>query len=628
MKFVSFRIENFRNILDSGWVAVDRDITCLVGKNESGKTAVLHALYRLNPAYHAEFHPGEHYPRWLLARDKKSGVIDQTKAVTGIFELSDDDIKAVEAHLGTGAMKSRRFEFSRGYRGTDGVVDLDSTAIMANIFTAAGASDALRRRFDRTMNLDGLRVAVAEAIDTAANDSSPAPDEELTALRAAIAAALSDAHSANERAVTLLAPRMPGFFYFSEYSILPGRIPLDALDNAQSVTYAEGLRTAQALLDAAGTTTDALRSSDFEDRTAELEVVSNELTAQVLEFWSQSEELEVKIELDHAAADTSRRSQAPTEHVATYLDLRVKDRRHGFTYNFSRRSDGFQWFFSFLAAFSAFDGKDVVVLLDEPGLTLHARAQADFLRFIEKRLAPSAQILYTAHSPYLIDTSDLDRIRVVEDAGTTGGATVSAEMPSASADTLMPLYTALGYRVTRDLLDAPRNLFVSSMTELMFCKIISIHLKAHGRTGLDDSWRMIPAGDSTELCAAAAFIGHKEGATVLTDGSITQPLLHRRIVSVAQITRFEHADIEDLFEVSDYLALYSRAFQVRLHPTQLPPGAGIIDRIARIRGSAFTDRERVADLLLRDRPKAVGRLGATTLANFEALFELINATRA
>ncbi len=49
------RVALFRNIIDSGWVPVDADVTCLVGKNESGKTAFLQALYRLNPVYADEF---------------------------------------------------------------------------------------------------------------------------------------------------------------------------------------------------------------------------------------------------------------------------------------------------------------------------------------------------------------------------------------------------------------------------------------------------------------------------------------------------------------------------------------------------------------------------------------------
>jgi recombinational DNA repair ATPase RecF len=65
MKLIAFRVQKFRNIIDSEEVAIQPDVSNLVGKNESGKTAALNALYRLNPAYGEKFDVGEHYPRWM-----------------------------------------------------------------------------------------------------------------------------------------------------------------------------------------------------------------------------------------------------------------------------------------------------------------------------------------------------------------------------------------------------------------------------------------------------------------------------------------------------------------------------------------------------------------------------------
>ena len=46
------RVTNFKIVEDSNEFMLDR-VTCLIGKNESGKTAILDALHRLNP-YDAE----------------------------------------------------------------------------------------------------------------------------------------------------------------------------------------------------------------------------------------------------------------------------------------------------------------------------------------------------------------------------------------------------------------------------------------------------------------------------------------------------------------------------------------------------------------------------------------------
>ena len=48
MKLTRARITNYKSIDDSGWVDI-QNVTCFVGKNESGKTAFLQALKKLNP---------------------------------------------------------------------------------------------------------------------------------------------------------------------------------------------------------------------------------------------------------------------------------------------------------------------------------------------------------------------------------------------------------------------------------------------------------------------------------------------------------------------------------------------------------------------------------------------------
>ena len=45
MKLIRARVTNYRAIDDSGWVNIN-EVTSMVGKNESGKTAFLQALRR------------------------------------------------------------------------------------------------------------------------------------------------------------------------------------------------------------------------------------------------------------------------------------------------------------------------------------------------------------------------------------------------------------------------------------------------------------------------------------------------------------------------------------------------------------------------------------------------------
>ena len=119
MKLKSFQVTNFRSIRDSGLVKVD-DITCLVGKNESGKTALLHALYRLNPINpeDGEFNPTDDYPRADVddyEYDVEQGKREPAIVIRAHFELEDADIEEISEDYPEDIFTSHKVELSKGY---------------------------------------------------------------------------------------------------------------------------------------------------------------------------------------------------------------------------------------------------------------------------------------------------------------------------------------------------------------------------------------------------------------------------------------------------------------------------------------------------------------------------------
>ncbi|WAJ34383.1 AAA family ATPase [Arthrobacter sp. FX8] len=307
------------------------------------------------------------------------------------------------------------------------------------------------------------------------------------------AAALLNGNNTQGAVAALLEKRLPKFFYFSDYQALPGRIDIAQLQGAD-IPGETGIQTARALLKLASTDAASLTEEEFEDRKAELEAVSNELTEEVLEFWKQNTDLSVEIDLDRKTVPNGYNGQTA---VAQFLDVRVRDARHGFTNNFDQRSSGFKWFFSFLAAFSEFEDYEhgVVVLLDEPALTLHGRAQADFLRYIDERLATSAQVIFTTHSPFMVDPAKLDRVRIIEDKGAKRGSVATRETLAVGVDSLFPLQAALGYDIAQNLFIGPNNLVVEGTSDYTYLSLLTDHLQSLNREGLDAKWRILPAGE-------------------------------------------------------------------------------------------------------------------------------------
>lgn len=210
----------------------------------------------------------------------------------------------------------------------------------------------------------------------------------------------------------MLLARLPKFFYFSDYQTLPARINLDEVAAAAETPGASEIQTARALIRLAGADTTNMKAEDFDARKSELEAASNELTQQVFEYWTQNPNLSVEIDADKTVVNGGGYNAST---VIKHLEVRVRDSRHGFTGSFDQRSKGFQWFFSFFAAFSEFEdlGDNVIVLLDEPAMSLHGRVQSNFLRFINERLSARSQVAYTTHSPFMVEPNHLERVRIV-----------------------------------------------------------------------------------------------------------------------------------------------------------------------------------------------------------------------
>jgi len=110
----------------------------------------------------------------------------------------------------------------------------------------------------------------------------------------------------------------------------------------------------------------------------------------------------------------------------------------------------------------------VNILLDEPGLNLHGRAQGDLLRYIEEKLEPNHQVIYTTHSPFMVPADRLDYVRTVEDVVEqkgpfdfiSHGTKVGGDVLSTDPDTLFPLQAALGYEISQTLFVGEHTLLV------------------------------------------------------------------------------------------------------------------------------------------------------------------------
>ena len=86
MRLKAFRVQMYRPILDSGWVNVD-DTTVIVGKNESGKTALLKALHKFKPFSPDPYTLDREWPRGHRKKRSRYAEVVQTR-----FDFEDEDL--------------------------------------------------------------------------------------------------------------------------------------------------------------------------------------------------------------------------------------------------------------------------------------------------------------------------------------------------------------------------------------------------------------------------------------------------------------------------------------------------------------------------------------------------------
>ena len=535
MKLTKVRITEFQSIQDSTEFEVG-DITCMVGKNEAGKTALLKALYRLNPIIEADgkFDVTDDYPRRTVTNyefDIEDGRRSPAQVVQATYALDPEDIAAVKEIPGSERLQGEQ------------------------------PTVTIRKGYSNEIAFGEFEI--------------PAYDQLAQILR----------------------DRIPKFLYFDEYYQMKGQDNLDALRQRSADRVLEDSdHPLLGLIDLAGLDLDRLTSLISSGRTealiARLEAAANHLTQSVLPYWSQNQHLRMKFDIRPAQPE-----DPPGMTGGMNIWGRVEDTKHYVTTSLGTRSRGFVWFFSFLSWYQKIrrENENIILLLDEPGLSLHAKGQGDLLRYFEQELKPHHQLIYTTHSPFMVDPMHFDRVRIVQDLSIEldpedlpdeqQGTKVITEVLDATPDSLFPLQGALGYEIHQTLFIGPNSLVVEGVSDLLYIQTVSALLQERGEAGLRTDWTVTPVGGSGQVPAFVALIGAQEhlNVAVLIDfkkkdrqniGNLYKKKLleKNKVLTYDRFVAGNEADIEDMFDPDFYLKLVNVEFGTSLTVNDLRNG--------------------------------------------------------
>ncbi|MDE0260178.1 MAG: AAA family ATPase [Gammaproteobacteria bacterium] len=460
MRATHFRIQNFRSIDDSGWIPLHK-VTALVGRNESGKSSLLQALHKFNPATENPYDAQREFPRHRYTREYVRSPDSRDWPVCSV-----------------------RFAPSAQF-----CAELDELLALAETEMDAPENIEVTRYYDGQLSVS---YPVKFTVDIGSLD-------EIGELE------VDD----------LVEKHLPVFIYFESYGVLDSAIWLPTfLSELAHNPHDPRVRTINAMfehvhLDPAELHTlgaeaggQAEHQQQKERRAILLSSASRDISTRFSEWYKEQREHRIRYQAD-----------------GSYFRIWTSDSKAGAPIELEQRSKGFQWFFSFYLVFlveSDHGHKDAVLLLDEPGLHLHPTAQQELLLFFDK-LVETNQILYTTHSPFMIDGDNLHRVRAVVD-DEHGQSQVSADTWPTDRETVFPLQAAAGYAIMKGLFRHQKNVLVEGLTDFFYLQALSQQCAASGREALPDDVYVTPCGGTKYVGhIASLFLGQDARALVILD---------------------------------------------------------------------------------------------------------------
>jgi len=287
----------------------------------------------------------------------------------------------------------------------------------------------------------------------------------------------------------------PVFEMFEDFgSLLPNRIDME--DILTGNVNVEGFKAARNFLSIAQLDYTFFQQPSSRILKQKIENLNNTLTVNFHDFWQQSigrnNKIKIQFELEHYNTTYGEKAGKP------YLEFWIKD--EGERLYPKQRSRGVRWFLSFYMELmaSANINRQMVLLVDEPGVSLHARAQEDVLKVFED-IKDKIQIIYTTHSPHLVEIHKLHRVLAVQrdDLDSLRSTTRILDplsLSSASPDTLTPLQSILGNPLVGEGFSSKRvNLIVNDTGSFYILDAIIILMGFTGKVSV------IPSTDVSSI---------------------------------------------------------------------------------------------------------------------------------
>ena len=580
MQLKAFRVQKFRNIEDSGEIELLDALTCVVGKNQAGKSALLRALHKFNPHLPTPYDMRREWPRGQRTKRNERQAVCEVR-----FTLSSEELKKL-AEIAGQELSGADIVVTKDYAGNFKIQFLEDPTLFPDAVHPNFIEAICQNLPEPTEPVgENFRAVATKCILEAKQYAKEGRFEELTRrVRARHASALQkqltkgniEPQRTNEnqfigdykakltkvkaklvaestkhqKAQDYIVSQLPTFIYMDDYKAFQGRANLEGLKerlNNKKLALSEEDETFLMILKLGGLDLDKLikqgesdKQDVIHDRQIDLQDAAMTLTNGVAGRWGQNE-YQVQFRADGQVF---------------FTEIEETQKKIGMI-PLEEQSKGFQWFFSFDLHFmhdseGTFEG--CVLLLDEPGLHLHPGGQKDLLERLDA-YAKKNTLIYTTHLPFLVDLREPKRIKVIKQ--TELGAIVSDDLGRTQTDERLTLQAALGMSANQSYLVSKRNLLVEGVHDYWIITELSNIFEREGRVCLPEDVLITAAGGASEIVPTATFmIGQELSIVALFDSDSAGKIAEDKL-RTKWITRYKDARARTLL-VGDALGMLGK----------------------------------------------------------------------
>ena len=599
MRMKQFRIQNYKKIEDTGWINCDQ-ITTFVGINEAGKSAIFRGLSKFNPSDKQEYNGIREFPR----RRYSDEYADNTPVSSIKFELETHEQEEL-AEICSALQDVKSVEGVRYYSNDHVIKFLPELNIRINqVKEYLQLLQSWKEKIEKAIAPNGkgeqltpIKESLSEVFSglmgqlNSESPSSQVSGDVVNSTHTHIMSQMNEGwqqelfkklieesencvervkiHDELEKAKNWFLNKMPRFIYFDRYDVIQSAINIgEFITKLGKNSNRPELRVTKCLFEHVGldlekirdldpndenVTTDKLRRLAADERGIRLSSASDTMTNKFKD-WFENRKYKFRYDID-----------------GQMFRVWISDNLNESDIELEQRSAGMQYFFSFYLVFlveAADAHANTILLLDEPGLHYHGTAQKKAVELLQK-ISNENQVLYTTHSPFMIDGDKLKDVRIVYEDKITGNTLVSSDVWPTDKDSLFPLQAGLGYSIAQTLYYSEYQLVVEGLTDYSIFKAMNELLSRKDMKTLKTNLIITPAGGTRNILPLTSMlIGNKIKMVVFLDGD--QPGLEKQkklkeqlLVNCILATNYSdksNAELEDLFPDELYVAAVKKSY--------------------------------------------------------------------